>query len=425
MGLLDDIVKAAIPVAAGAFLGPAAGGLGGIFSNPAISGALVSGGHGLLSGQKPKDALKSALLGGLGGYGSQAFSAAANPAAPGGAPTGLMPFQKGITPPAANTAASNVAQNIVSGGGAPVAPTAKTMSGELLKGIGLAGDTEEGNLLFRILNTNLGEGVAAGLIAQALAGDEDEPESLTESRPYGAGGPGGKLGGINYAQGGAVQYFNQGGGLPLPTELPESRNAARTEYLKRMFARQDAIRDQRMRDLEYQQTIREIDRQAAIDERKRLADADRRDRLLNQKFENLMQFGLSVTDKDLPEAVDRRNRLRGRLTPPDQGLQDESPLAIDRSGAIEKMLRRGASNIRNVIGMENGGIMQNYPANPPRRDGPINTYEGSGTKDDVPALLTAGEFVMTRDAVKGAGGGNVNVGLNRMYNMMDKFEAMA
>ena len=40
MGLLDDIVKAAIPVAAGAFLGPAAGGLGGIFSNPAISGAM-------------------------------------------------------------------------------------------------------------------------------------------------------------------------------------------------------------------------------------------------------------------------------------------------------------------------------------------------------------------------------------------------
>tara|TARA_R100001510_G_C7650906_1_gene208469 strand:+ start:1550 stop:2827 length:1278 start_codon:yes stop_codon:yes gene_type:complete len=425
MGLLDDIVKAAIPVAAGAFLGPAAGGLGGIFSNPAISGALVSGGLGLLTGQKPKDALKSALLGGIGGYGSQAFGAAANPAVPGGAPTGLMPFQKGITPPAANTAASNVAQNIVSGGGSTVAPTAKTMSGELLKGIGLAGDTEEGNLLFRILNTNLGEGVAAGLIAQALAGDEDEAESITQSRPYGAGGPGGKLGGINYAQGGAVQYFNQGGGLPLPTELPESRNAARTEYIKRMFARQDAARDQRMRDLEYQQNIREIDRQAAIDERKRLADADRRDRLLNQKFENLMQYGLSVTNQDLPEAIDRRDRLRGRLTPPDQGLQDESPLAIDRSGAIEKMLRRGASNIRNVIGMENGGIMQNYPANPPRRDGPINTYEGSGTKDDVPALLTAGEFVMTRDAVKGAGGGNVNTGLNRMYNMMDKFEAMA
>lgn len=29
MGFLDDLVKAAIPVAAGAFLGPAAGGLAG------------------------------------------------------------------------------------------------------------------------------------------------------------------------------------------------------------------------------------------------------------------------------------------------------------------------------------------------------------------------------------------------------------
>ena len=72
-----------------------------------------------------------------------------------------------------------------------------------------------------------------------------------------------------------------------------------------------------------------------------------------------------------------------------------------------------------------GGAMDNYPANPPRRDGPINPYEGSGTRDDVPALLTAGEFVMTRDAVEGAGGGDVNRGLNRMYSMMDKFEGMA
>ena len=67
----------------------------------------------------------------------------------------------------------------------------------------------------------------------------------------------------------------------------------------------------------------------------------------------------------------------------------------------------------------------NLYENPPRRDGPINPYEGSGTKDDVPALLTAGEFVMTRDAVKGAGGGDLDQGLNRMYSMMAKFEGMA
>jgi hypothetical protein len=33
--------------------------------------------------------------------------------------------------------------------------------------------------------------------------------------------------------------------------------------------------------------------------------------------------------------------------------------------------------------------------------------------------------VMTRDAVQGAGGGDLRQGIDRMYNMMDKFERMA
>ena len=37
----------------------------------------------------------------------------------------------------------------------------------------------------------------------------------------------------------------------------------------------------------------------------------------------------------------------------------------------------------------------------PRRTGGIDPSEGSGTKDDVPALLLAGEFVHTRDANEG------------------------
>ena len=47
---------------------------------------------------------------------------------------------------------------------------------------------------------------------------------------------------------------------------------------------------------------------------------------------------------------------------------------------------------------------QTLPDFYPRRTGGIDPSEGSGTKDDVPAFLMAGEFVMTRDAVKGAGG---------------------
>lgn len=61
----------------------------------------------------------------------------------------------------------------------------------------------------------------------------------------------------------------------------------------------------------------------------------------------------------------------------------------------------------------------------PRRTGGIGPGEGSGTKDDVPAMLMDGEFVMTRDAVKAAGGGNINKGIDNMYGLMRNLEARA
>jgi hypothetical protein len=61
----------------------------------------------------------------------------------------------------------------------------------------------------------------------------------------------------------------------------------------------------------------------------------------------------------------------------------------------------------------------------PRRNGGIDPSEGSGRKDDVPAMLMAGEFVLTKDAVKGLGGGNQRKGIQRAYDMMDNLEARA
>ena len=43
--------------------------------------------------------------------------------------------------------------------------------------------------------------------------------------------------------------------------------------------------------------------------------------------------------------------------------------------------------------------------------------------DDVPAMLSKNEFVMTADAVRGMGGGNVDVGAQRMYDLMNNLEA--
>ena len=47
---------------------------------------------------------------------------------------------------------------------------------------------------------------------------------------------------------------------------------------------------------------------------------------------------------------------------------------------------------------------------------------GTGTSDDVPAMLSDGEFVMTADAVRGAGNGSREQGMRNMYNMMRRFE---
>ena len=50
---------------------------------------------------------------------------------------------------------------------------------------------------------------------------------------------------------------------------------------------------------------------------------------------------------------------------------------------------------------------------------------GTGTSDSVPARLSDGEFVMTAKAVRGAGGGDRDIGAARMYDMMAELEAQA
>jgi hypothetical protein len=50
---------------------------------------------------------------------------------------------------------------------------------------------------------------------------------------------------------------------------------------------------------------------------------------------------------------------------------------------------------------------------------------GTGTSDSIPAMLSDGEFVMTAQAVRGAGNGSRKAGVKKMYDMMRKFEGAA
>ena len=56
------------------------------------------------------------------------------------------------------------------------------------------------------------------------------------------------------------------------------------------------------------------------------------------------------------------------------------------------------------------------------RPGGESVGPGTGTSDDIPAMLSDGEFVMTAKAVEGAGGGDRGLGSERMMNMMRNFE---
>jgi hypothetical protein len=72
-------------------------------------------------------------------------------------------------------------------------------------------------------------------------------------------------------------------------------------------------------------------------------------------------------------------------------------------------------------GYAQGGGISNLEAFP-RRNGGISG-PGTPTSDDIPAMLSDGEFVMTEAAVRGMGNGNRQKGIQSMYQVMDNLES--
>ena len=56
------------------------------------------------------------------------------------------------------------------------------------------------------------------------------------------------------------------------------------------------------------------------------------------------------------------------------------------------------------------------------RLGGASNGPGTGTSDDIPAMLSDGEFVVTAKAVENLGGGDRMLGAQRMYQMMNKLD---
>ena len=88
------------------------------------------------------------------------------------------------------------------------------------------------------------------------------------------------------------------------------------------------------------------------------------------------------------------------------------------SGSDEKMIADALRDRKAEGGlMDLGGMEKDY------REGGFVPIGKEERADDVPARLSKNEFVFTADAVRNAGGGDIDKGAEVMQNMMDNLEA--
>jgi len=125
----------------------------------------------------------------------------------------------------------------------------------------------------------------------------------------------------------------------------------------------------------------------------------------------------------------RMNQMRSRLQQSGGQLGQSLFNPMSRQMMARQRQNQGQAGLSSLMNFAEGG-MTSAPGVPPgmQVDGRDGTFIPMGVKekaDDVPARLSKNECVMTADAVKAAGGGSVNKGAQRMYDLMNTLEAMA
>ena len=135
------------------------------------------------------------------------------------------------------------------------------------------------------------------------------------------------------------------------------------------------------------------------------------------KREQAQDGGIMGDQKDFEEFLqDMQNRDKQMLQ--DRILQD-----------FEKFMRRKRMLDRlpeakngGLMKMAEGGMMDMGGMEMDLRGGGFVPIGRAEKADDVPARLSKNEFVFTADAVRAAGGGNIDKGADKMYATMKKLE---
>jgi hypothetical protein len=142
-------------------------------------------------------------------------------------------------------------------------------------------------------------------------------------------------------------------------------------------------------------------------------------------------------------------KVEGDVRPPEMKMQEEMKMAgipkdltaADAVKTFELSNGRPPKNMQEVIDFFKnrklsamGGIMDMPTGNMRQNKAGIKEIDYRATggfvpvgikekADDVPAMLSKNEFVMTADAVRGAGNGSIKKGAQRMYDLMKQNES--
>ena len=140
------------------------------------------------------------------------------------------------------------------------------------------------------------------------------------------------------------------------------------------------------------------------------------DKILEALFEKYIDLGLSPKDaaEAAKEEFDRMSKKR--MEPTIRGvaalggkMDTASDNAMQAAGVEGLPIRKNPKGVKELDLRKTGGFIP-----------PVGIKEKA---DDIPAMLSNNEFVFTADAVRGAGGGNVELGAQRMYDTMKRLEA--
>jgi len=150
------------------------------------------------------------------------------------------------------------------------------------------------------------------------------------------------------------------------------------------------------------------------------------DQIDNQEMKEAAQFASMLNDMDVPIA-DLAEEFEIQFKRKPNSLEELKLFykeKYDYKGPGDVKMQEEIKE-KVVMGAKDGGLMNLGGKEMDLRKGGFVPIGKKERADDVPARLSKNEFVMTADAVRAAGGGSVNKGAKRMYDVMNKLEARA